>query len=321
MAGGKLISTGVEFPDATTQTTSGLPLTGGTMTGALTTTGFTSTGIDDNATSTAITIDASENVGINNTNPAHALDVTGDIEVSGRIALGTGASQVATVNAYSRDVASNVYSAIRIIDSTTASTHFDVGLTGTDLKFYHNSVYPPKMTLSSAGQLTIKDNLVIGTSGKGIDFSADGNAGGMTSEVLDDYEEGTWTIAVTLSTSGTATLNTTYQTGGYTKVGNLVTVTGFLIISSVSSPTGDIRVSLPFTCGTGVQQSTISCGGIQLSNMNILATTQVNPYVSPGKAYFILAGTNDNAAATFEKDGAIESNSRMNFSLSYMTDS
>ena len=29
MAGGKLISTGVEFPDATTQTTSGLPATGG----------------------------------------------------------------------------------------------------------------------------------------------------------------------------------------------------------------------------------------------------------------------------------------------------
>ena len=69
MAGGKLISTGVEFPDATTQTTSGLPLTGGTMTGALTTTGFTSTGIDDNATSTAITIDASENVGIGTVSP------------------------------------------------------------------------------------------------------------------------------------------------------------------------------------------------------------------------------------------------------------
>ena len=68
MAGGKLISTGVEFPDATTQTTSGLPLTGGTMTGALTTTGFTSTGIDDNATSTAITIDASENVSIGGNN-------------------------------------------------------------------------------------------------------------------------------------------------------------------------------------------------------------------------------------------------------------
>jgi len=67
MAGGKLISTGVEFPDATTQTTSGLPLTGGTMTGTIA--GFTSTGIDDNATSTAITIDASENVLVKATSP------------------------------------------------------------------------------------------------------------------------------------------------------------------------------------------------------------------------------------------------------------
>ena len=73
MAGGKLISTGVEFPDATTQTTSGLPLTGGTMTGTIA--GFTSTGIDDNATSTAITIDASENVGIGTTSPSGVLQI------------------------------------------------------------------------------------------------------------------------------------------------------------------------------------------------------------------------------------------------------
>ena len=244
MAGGKLISTGVEFPDATTQTTSGLPLTGGTMTGTIA--GFTSTGIDDNATSTAITIDASENVGINNTNPAHALDVTGDIEVSGRIALGTGASQVATVNAYSRDVASNVYSAIRIIDSTTASTHFDVGLTGTDLKFYHNSVYPPKMTLSSAGQLTIKDNLVIGTSGKGIDFSATSDGSGtMTSEVLDDYEEGTWTP----TTNGDATgvfSGSVY--GKYVKVGTLVYATFNFTVST--SFTGNSIGGLPYAVGS-----------------------------------------------------------------------
>jgi len=45
-----------------TQLGTKLPLAGGTMTGTIA--GFTSTGIDDNATSTAITIDASENVGI-----------------------------------------------------------------------------------------------------------------------------------------------------------------------------------------------------------------------------------------------------------------
>jgi hypothetical protein len=45
------------------------------MTGTIA--GFTSTGIDDNATSTAITIDASENVGIGTTSPSVPLDVRG----------------------------------------------------------------------------------------------------------------------------------------------------------------------------------------------------------------------------------------------------
>jgi hypothetical protein len=50
-----------------------LPLAGGTMTGTIA--GFTSTGIDDNATSTAITIDSSENVGIGTTSPKTKLSV------------------------------------------------------------------------------------------------------------------------------------------------------------------------------------------------------------------------------------------------------
>jgi hypothetical protein len=40
-------------------------------------TGFSSTGIDDNATSTAITIDSSERVGINETSPEQRLHITG----------------------------------------------------------------------------------------------------------------------------------------------------------------------------------------------------------------------------------------------------
>jgi hypothetical protein len=50
-----------------------LPLAGGTMTGVIA--GFESTGIDDNATSTAITIDASENVGIGTSSPDKAMHV------------------------------------------------------------------------------------------------------------------------------------------------------------------------------------------------------------------------------------------------------
>jgi len=72
------------------------------------------------------------------------------------------------------------------------------------------------------GDQTIVDgNLVIGTAGKGIDFSADPSAPGMTSELLDDYEEGTFTPSIQ-RTSSDATITYTGQQGYYTKVGNVV---------------------------------------------------------------------------------------------------
>lgn len=86
-------------------------------------------------------------------------------------------------------------------------------------------------------------NLVIGTSGKGIDFSATPGTG--TSELLADYEEGTWTPAVT-STAGTITTVGTVV-GRYTKVGRQVTVFCSVAITNNGTGAGAIRVaSLPF---------------------------------------------------------------------------
>lgn len=51
---------------------------GGSTAAAGTFTSFTSTGIDDNATSTAITIDASENVGIGTSSPSQMLELSAD---------------------------------------------------------------------------------------------------------------------------------------------------------------------------------------------------------------------------------------------------
>lgn len=70
-------------------------------------------------------------------------------------------------------------------------------------------------------QTIINGNLVIGTAGKGIDFSASPHSAGMTSELLDDYEEGTFTPTVQGTTSaGTATYS--IQVGRYVKVGDVV---------------------------------------------------------------------------------------------------
>jgi hypothetical protein len=90
-------------------------------------------------------------------------------------------------------------------------------------------------------------NLIIGTSGKGIDFSATADAGGMTSELLDDYEEGTWTPTI-LFGGNSVGAGYSAQTAFYTKIGNVVTISGLLTLSSKGSSTGSAAVgSLPFT--------------------------------------------------------------------------
>jgi hypothetical protein len=64
---------------------------------------------------------------------------------------------------------------------------------------------------------------------------------------LDDYEEGTWTPALSF---GFATTGITYsvQSGGYVKVGGQVTVWARLALSNRGSATGAVRVTgLPFT--------------------------------------------------------------------------
>lgn len=90
-------------------------------------------------------------------------------------------------------------------------------------------------------------NLVIGTAGKGIDFSADGHASGMTSELLDDYEEGTWIPAYTGSVTN-PTVTYTAQFGYYTKIGRMVHIKGMLQATPTVVGAGSLRVSgLPFT--------------------------------------------------------------------------
>ena len=115
----------------------------------------------------------------------------------------------------------------------------------------------------SATQLTLTTgNLVIGTSGKGIDFSATPGAG--TSELLADYEEGTWTPTIT-AYSGTITTVGTVA-GTYTKVGRLVTVIGRFVITTNGTGSVLLQVAgMPFAAsgatvtaypGSGVCTST-----------------------------------------------------------------
>jgi hypothetical protein len=100
----------------------------------------------------------------------------------------------------------------------------------------------------SGDQTIVDGNLVIGTAGKGIDFSADPSAPGMTSELLDDYEEGTWTPN---QGAGLTVVGAFSSSGTYTKIGRQVTINGRVNgATSIAAALGSvICTNLPFVTG------------------------------------------------------------------------
>jgi hypothetical protein len=105
-----------------------------------------------------------------------------------------------------------------------------------------------RISIDASGNTTIPaGNIVIGTAGKGIDFSATPGTG--TSELLADYEEGTWSPGVNFGGNNVDMVVTT--TGTYTKVGRLVTVRCSVTFSAKGSSTGTFQITgLPFTVAT-----------------------------------------------------------------------
>ena len=108
-----------------------------------------------------------------------------------------------------------------------------------------------RATVESNGNLTIEDGNLVVADGHGIDFSNTANSSGsMSSELLDDYEEGTWTP--TFSEEGNASFavdSYEHQSGHYTKIGTLVYIYGVLRPTGTSNAsTGALLIDgLPFT--------------------------------------------------------------------------
>ena len=144
----------------------------------------------------------------------------------------------------STDPANDVFPIVDISDTTMAAT-------GTTKKVTTNQLLGAGgtasfATLAVSGLSTLSDNVVM-ASGKGIDFSA--TAGTGTSELLDDYEEGTWSLTYGVHTNLTSVVSVSAQ---YTKVGRLVTVSGE-VTATVTAPvtlTYFTLSSLPFLNGT-----------------------------------------------------------------------
>lgn len=146
--------------------------------------------------------------------------------------------------------------------------------------------------ISFAGDVTLSTgNLVIGTAGKGIDFSADPSAAGMTSELLDDYEEGTWTPAIMDSSNDPTELpSAAYTTryGVYTKIGNRAFVNGRIVLNSIGTlnTAQGARFTLPFATNGSTGHAAFSIG--DAFGFLITAGQSISAYAAAGGTFAVL---------------------------------
>ena len=107
-----------------------------------------------------------------------------------------------------------------------------------------NGVAIDSVTLKDGGA-TLTDNITFSASGKGVHL---GVTSATASNLLDDYEEGTWTPVISADATPTAYAT---QVGVYTKVGRQVTVIFTFNISTIGSFAGAaVKVTgFPFTSG------------------------------------------------------------------------
>lgn len=159
----------------------------------------------------------------------------------------------------------------------------------------------------SATQLTLTTGNLIVANGQGVDFSATPGTG--TSELFNDYEQGTWTPSV----GGTATYNAA-NNGSYTKVGNLVSCQFRLHITLIGTGSTSVISGLPFaSSGSFFEQS----GSVGLFETLASSITFLTFFVSASGTSLNLNGLVSAATSTTVPATVIGNNTVIFGSISY----
>ena len=132
----------------------------------------------------------------------------------------------------------------------------------------------------TTGDVTVYKNLVIGTSGQGIDFSA--TAGTGTSELFDDYEEGTWDCVI--KDAYTGNVGSTH-TGNYTKIGKVVVIT--VVCSNITTVGLTAGNDIYFT-GLPFSPAAVSSGSVSANDITFAGYLSAQ---NAGAPYFRLSET------------------------------
>ena len=268
------------------------------------------------AGTTAVTVDASQNVGVGTASPTVKLDLSSTTNgviarfkgtsTYGQVVADNGSSTGGGVFVSKQNGVANSYFGVEgaVLGTTSSNTGIYNDVAGTSINFYTGGSTALRFSVNSVGGVKAFSTIGVGnatpsTSGAGITFPPvlDPSSNANT---LDDYEEGTWTPAFAFSTSGSVTYST--QAGYYRKVGSLVFVECNIIIASVSSPTGNVTVNnLPFTVSSSTENVGSMAIGIVRNLVN--AKPDIKAYCANGSTQ-ILFPVNDTISGSSELQGS-----------------
>jgi hypothetical protein len=132
---------------------------------------------------------------------------------------------------------------------------------------------------------------------------------------LDDYEEGTYTATLDFTSGSVGYSNNTLT---YTKIGRVVWVHGRVLLNSVSSPSGGLGITLPFTVSSSgySRYSHLTASWYVLDVPN--NTVQANFTVESGTVARLLYLTDGGSWSIVDASG-LGSNSQIQVSGFYMT--
>jgi len=285
---------------------------------------LTATTIDINGAvdiSGNITMADDTSIGISDSDERIEFDGAGDISVLGaNLGVGTTTPTSTLIDGSATCLAissANNYSILRFQNLNAGSTTLtEMGLASASGNFqiHVDSTIAMNIDDASSDISVSTGDLLFATAGKGICLGVTSNTDANT---LDDYEEGTWTVAVTGSTSGSFVVTSGESTGSYTKIGRLVNIQGAIQIESESSCSGSIQFSLPVASGSGAHHSERNYGTAYLINGGGTIAGKTVTVNNGSSAVFVISIIADDGTAADLDNGDVDTSWFLGFSHQY----
>jgi hypothetical protein len=213
----------------------------------------------------------------------------------------------------------------RIFQNNSGDVNIGSQISDKDMKFTGNdggvAITALTLDMSDGGAatlnngLTLTDGNLVVSSGHGIDFGATANSSGtMSSELLDDYEEGTWTPSHGGNTSYTN------RTGTYVKVGQTVFIRGQVNINELGTGSNAAITGLPFTSATTVNGNPAGTLNVNYYSGLAIAVIHIAGYVTSNATTInTVANVTANATIEYNTGAFYQDDSRIDFSMTYET--